>query len=335
MGKFDICCKSFYSRNSNFADLINGAVFKGKYVVSPGDLEELGTEILDKKRGKSYYVDVTKKWKHKGCNLLITAIENQKNVDYGMVVRNMVKESLMYENQLDEIKDYHANAKDIQKVEYVSGICKSDMLTPVIIVVLYFGDNPWDGPKTLYDMVDLDEALKPFIFNYRLNLIDYHDYDNFNDYTGEVKKIFDALKTKDSEEEARAFFQKNPIMYSQTAEMLGSILGIRKLKKYSKRAEEGDVINMCKAWDDHYNSGVKVGMEKGIEKGIEKGREEGILKGREEGMLKGREEGILKGLNALVDILRSILPSFEAVYEAVVSNETYKNLSREEVMKYY
>ena len=51
----------------------------------------------------------------------------------------------------------------------------------------------------------------------------------------------------------------------------------------------------------------------------------------EEKYMAGREEG----LAALVRSLRQLLPDFEAVYAAVISNEEYAGCSREEVMKYY
>ena len=56
---------------------------------------------------------------------------------------------------------------------------------------------------------------------------------------------------------------------------------------------------------------------------------------RREARAEGLEEGIEKGLSALIETLKSILPDFEAVYNAVVKNEVYSGCSREEVMKYY
>ena len=47
------------------------------------------------------------------------------------------------------------------------------------------------------------------------------------------------------------------------------------------------------------------------------------------------EQGLEKGLEALVTTLKSLLPDFESVYHAVISNETYANITREAVLKYY
>jgi hypothetical protein len=53
------------------------------------------------------------------------------------------------------------------------------------------------------------------------------------------------------------------------------------------------------------------------------------------GVEKGIEKGIEKGLKALVQSLREYIKDFDSLYKAVTKNEDYKNVSREEVMKYY
>ena len=35
--------------------------------------------------------------------------------------------------------------------------------------------------------------------------------------------------------------------------------------------EEKEVTDMCKAWDDHYRSGVQNGIQQGIQQGIQRG----------------------------------------------------------------
>ena len=39
--------------------------------------------------------------------------------------------------------------------------------------------------------------------------------------------------------------------------------------------EEKEVTDMCKAWDDHYRSGVQNGIQQGIQKGIQQGIQRG------------------------------------------------------------
>jgi hypothetical protein len=46
-------------------------------------------------------------------------------------------------------------------------------------------------------------------------------------------------------------------------------------------------------------------------------------------------KGIEKGLKALVRSLKDYIKDFDSLYKAVTRNEDYKDVSREEVMKYY
>ena len=50
---------------------------------------------------------------------------------------------------------------------------------------------------------------------------------------------------------------------------------------------------------------------------------------------KYKKQGIEQGLKALVRSLKEYIHDFETLYKAVVKNEEYKDVSRDEVMKYY
>ena len=49
----------------------------------------------------------------------------------------------------------------------------------------------------------------------------------------------------------------------------------------------------------------------------------------------GKERGKEIGLDALVNTLRDILPDAEAVHEAVIKNEEYRDVTLEQIKKYY
>ena len=50
---------------------------------------------------------------------------------------------------------------------------------------------------------------------------------------------------------------------------------------------------------------------------------------------KGIEKGIEKGLKALVYSLKDYVKDFESLYAAVIKNEEYKDVSKDQVMKYF
>ena len=72
---------------------------------------------------------------------------------------------------------------------------KEDKLIPIITAVIYLGDRPWDGPMSLYDMLDIPEkSLKKYIPNYWINLISSADmsevdFEKFNTDLGFAMKV--------------------------------------------------------------------------------------------------------------------------------------------------
>lgn len=42
--------------------------------------------------------------------------------------------------------------------------------------VSYLGtEQMWDGAKSLYEMLEINEVWKPFVTNHKFNLFDYHE----------------------------------------------------------------------------------------------------------------------------------------------------------------
>lgn len=51
--------------------------------------------------------------------------------------------------------------------------------------------------------------------------------------------------------------------------------------------------------------------------------------------VNARQEEKQSGLRDLVRILKGMLPDFDAVYQKIVQCDSYANVSREQVMKYW
>ncbi|SFG64866.1 Rpn family recombination-promoting nuclease/putative transposase [Oribacterium sp. WCC10] len=62
--------------------------------------------------------------------------------------------------------------------ERLSGVSKWKKVTPIITVVFYTGEDVWDGPRSMHDMVDIDKRVRQFVPDYPLYVIDMgHDRD--------------------------------------------------------------------------------------------------------------------------------------------------------------
>ncbi len=104
--------------------------------------------------------------------------ENQSKVHYAMSVKNMLYDSINYAGQVDEARQSYRNFRydndgvkiTLTSEEFLSGFRKGDRLIPVITAVILFDPDEWEAPMSIHEMLDVDEALLPFIPDYRINL---------------------------------------------------------------------------------------------------------------------------------------------------------------------
>ncbi len=109
MGKKDEYQFDYLDDNSRFADQINGALFHGRQIVKPEELEpdesQMVTTGAETGTGSmKTVVDKVRIWKGKKLHILV--VENQNYVDYQMVLRNMLSESIGYRKQWKRKKLY-------------------------------------------------------------------------------------------------------------------------------------------------------------------------------------------------------------------------------------
>ena len=106
MGKNDTIMREYLSDRSRFADLFNGALFGGKTVIRPEQLQQADPVYLLKEgncRHSQRYRDV-KMILNTGALLRALAVENQNQVDYTMPFRCMEYDTAEYRKQLLALK---------------------------------------------------------------------------------------------------------------------------------------------------------------------------------------------------------------------------------------
>ena len=200
IGAADTVTKAYIRKNEVFADAFNYFMYDGRQKIQPEQLRELdSTEIailLNEKDTK----DKTNKEKEaseqkmvqKYRDLLKTAtimedgeatyvllgIENQTEVHYAMPVRNMLYDAMQYNQQVTEIAEKHKGKKGgkrqqkISTGEFLSGFYKNNKLIPVITLVLFFNPGEWDGPRSLFDMLDISNPIfKKYAQDYKIHII--------------------------------------------------------------------------------------------------------------------------------------------------------------------
>lgn len=285
MGTKDEYQFDYLDDNERFADQINGALFGGRQVVKPEELEpaEAQTVVTGKRGGTENIktiVDKVRLWK--GKKLHILAVENQNYVDYRMVLRNMLSESVGYQKQWKRKKRAHEKLQDLKDGdEYLSGMKKDEKFAPIITLVVYFGtDGGWNGARCLHDLLDIDEELKEYVVNYRLNLYDCHEHDTFEEYKTGLRQIFETVRYVKDEEKLLKIMKENREAYSridsETRDMLEMVANIR-IPEECRVLETGkEGYNMCDVFERIKIKGYEEGIEKGIRVLIEAYQELGM-----------------------------------------------------------
>ncbi len=107
MGKADFYESDYLEDAEIFADLVNGVLYNGEQVVKPEELQERDGELRSASGNgaRKAIRDKVRLWN--GTVLAVIAVENQTGVDYHMVIRNMLSESMAYDQQWKRKKAEH------------------------------------------------------------------------------------------------------------------------------------------------------------------------------------------------------------------------------------
>lgn len=284
MGKADVYESDYLENGEIFADLVNGVLYQGRQVVKAHELSEQDGELrsISGDNVKKTIRDKVRLWN--GMVLAVLAVENQTRVDYRMVTRAMLMESMAYDKQWKKLREkMEVQRENVTSDEFFSGMRKEDKFIPVITIVIYYGrEKTWDGARTLFELLDMkgkQKQIMPYISDYHLNLFDFHEHDNFEQFHSELKPFFEFLRYSGEKELLKEKMEANREQYeelsSQAKILLTKLTNIKKIPGVEAGRFERGEFSMCKAFED---------MK-------EEGKIEGRLEGRSEGRIEGRLEG--------------------------------------------
>ncbi len=273
MSKADIVTKDYIRINRIFADAFNYLLYDGRPVIDPDGLRELdSTEIAaligdgesaDRKGSPKRSVDIETVQKYRdvlksavikqddNASYVILGIENQLLVNYAMPVRNFIYDALQYGRQAREVAAARRNGKKGFKghssAEFLSGFCKGDRLKPVITLVIHFGADEWDGPLSLYDMIDCNNpGLMDFVQDYRIHLIDPARLsdEELLKFSTSLREVLQYIKYSNDKEKLLDIASDNPRMMleASAAQVISAVTDT-----VIDISEEKEEVNMCQA----------------------------------------------------------------------------------------
>ena len=293
MGTKDSKAKEYLSDNTRFSEICNYVLFDGEKVIKPEDLKECDTTEVLSVFGIDRKQIVKQKWrdllksvsvKHTGeMYVILIGAEAQTDIHYAMPVKTMIYDALNYGEQVNEAKKCHRKNRDYRSSdEFLSGFTLDDKLTPVITITLYLGTTQWDGPRSLAEMMpQMDERILPFINDYRINLLNPLEITDFSKFETGLRPLFELLKNASDEEKLNELITKDETFTKVDVETVAAInLFVGTDIKYDEKEE---VVNMCKAWDDHKKRGIQEGIQQGMQQGIQQGIQQGMQQGMQQG----------------------------------------------------
>lgn len=287
MGAKDTKAKEFLSDNRRFADLCNFYLFNGQDTIKAEELQTQDTTEVLSVFGVTKKELMVQKWRDllkkiiikrtDFCTYMIIGVENQTDIHYAMPVKNMIYDAINYGKQVNEAAKKHRVVKNLKnRGEFLSGFSKDDKLTPIVTLTLYWGADEWDAPRSIHDMLSTvePEVLK-FVPNYPLNLIVPGEITDFEKFRTSLGAVLEMIKYSKDEEAMNTLILTKPIYKDLENEAVKAINLFTGLEL--KINEEEKTMDMCKAWADHRQAGVKEGIKEGrAEEIIEMGHEFGL-----------------------------------------------------------
>jgi hypothetical protein len=215
---------------------------------------------------------------------MLLAVENQSYVDGLMPARVMIYDAMTFHVQMEALK---AQVQAQQSSdEFLTGVPKNTKLKPVVTVVCYFGTQPWDGPRSLHEILEIhDPGLKSFIPDYPIHIIDPHRLTDKQMQCLEtsLREVFLCLKASPHSKSLKEIVNSSHLfqhMDPDAVHLINTLLDIDIPVDDQKKEN-----NMCQAveeWkqelrDEGYANGEKVGYVNGEKAGYANG-EKAILK---------------------------------------------------------
>lgn len=284
MAEQDYYMKKLLEDRARFADFVNVNVFHGKQVLRADDLSllpiEAGIAVIDAagtRRTIQRRRDVVMKAQF-GAYFCVVASENQGKVHYGMAVREMMYDALDYTEQIRKIEERHrAEGDRLKGADFLSHFTKEDRIIPVVTLTLYYGNEAWDGPTSLYEMMGIDEGweeidvVKKCLPDYKINLIDIREEDEHEKYRTSLQHVFGLVKYNKNKQKLYEYTRVHRAEIngmdreSKAASLV--LLGEQKrlLKILETKTEEE--MDMCQAIDELIADGELRGEERGEKRG--------------------------------------------------------------------
>ena len=318
MGKNNNVLNRYFSDKRRFADLFNGVYFNGNCVIKPENLEEASevyNETLSNGQthgGKREHIERVRDIKMRlksGETLTILAIENQNQVDYSMPFRCMQYDTMEYGRQLEQLRKKNQEQDNFESwAERCCKIKKNDRLAPVYTLCIYHGEEPWDGSRSLRDMMDFGEdadGMSNYFADYPMRLLCLNEEMDYSVFHTEIRKLFQIMPYRKNKKRLIQLLESSAEYRHMDIEIVETLAVI---------------LNDSRIWEDREKYMIK-----------DKQEEYDMCQAWKELLEDARNEGIQKGIQSLIEVCKTLGATWEMVRDALM--EKFQ-LSMEDAQRY-
>jgi len=308
--KTDTITKDYVKNADVFADIFNYYIYGGRQVIRPEHLTERDSTKIALPYGADgvmvpiqKFRDVQKLYAAMTdgrMEYVLYGVENQAEIHYAMAVKNNLYDALEYAGQVEEAAKSHRKEMKRKKEqgqisgeesrrtpntgEFLSGFWVEDRLIPSITVTVFFSSEEWDGPLSLFEMMDVSDAdVLACMDNYHVRLIapaqmtdkeimkfqsSLREVMLFIKYSKDrenLSRVLSANESRFREVERRAAdvieaITKAGIKYDESKEVVDVCQAIREIRMEERKIgeQDGELKKAKEAARNFYNLGVDV-----------------------------------------------------------------------------
>ncbi len=311
MGRKDMAAKALMRRDEEFADAFNTLFRRAGICVDARSLVERNPETVVpvgwRRSGWMARVNdivnegIVRRLGNTDCVLM--CLENQSEAALDMPLRNLLSAGCRWEVCRERLEERNLAEKRLKDgAEFLSGLRHGEPLPPVVVMALYLGKEPWDGPTRLQDMVDVrNPDLRAFMADCPTNVVSLVDLadDEVWGMRSHLRPMSWLLRTQDDDGEMLRRAREDPlfrdapsVLYRAFNQLTGAgltvprqkehndmCLAIEKMKEKGRREERKKALKILEEEREKSSKALDKALEEEREKSskaLEEERKNGI-----------------------------------------------------------
>ena len=167
---------------------------------------------------------------------------------------------------------------------------------PVITLVLYLGyEKRWNYPKRLFEVLDIDEDVRPYVNDFKINLFEiaYLEREKIDLFKSDFRILADYLYQMRENRDYIAD-DTNIAHVEELLTLMSAMTGDNRFEETINDFKGKEKVNMCEVLDRVEARGI----EKGIEQGIKRGTINTLISLVKDGLLSLDEAAIRADMSA-------------------------------------